>query len=387
VEEQVRLNGQDPALLRRINSAAALSALHNNETLTVAETARLIGVSRRTAEEVVDELAAYGWVAEVPVDPDRPRAIGRPARRFRFQSEAGYVLGIDIGVRAVAAALADLSGAVVAETTFGVTQAMPAARRLKVVEQACEEVLAAGGVTREALMLAGVGTTGIVTVDGVVDLSTRLPGWTGIDLAGTVGQMLGCTVYVDNDCNLAAMAEQWLGAARHVADVIYVQTGRQLGTGILIGGQIHRGRHGAAGEIGAHPTFGWDKLRDRLDRVAAPTRQPGPRSTRGPSRRAAIDRTVREFADRLAQGIAAMVLTLDPDIVVVGGSLAEAGSALTAQLEEELNRQCLRPVRVQASALGERCVVLGAVRLALDHVHRKLFAVDDESMRAAARAG
>jgi predicted NBD/HSP70 family sugar kinase len=377
----MRLTGQDPALLRRINSAAALAALHSHESLTLSEIARLVGVSRRTAEEVVDEHVSRGWVAEVPVDPQRPRAVGRPARRFRFRVDRGFVVGLDIGARSVSAAVADLSGTVLAEADAATTPAVPRLERLGAAAEVAQRALASAGVDPQLVVGAGVASTGIITADGVVELSTRIDDWTGVDLAGVVQGQLGCPVRVENDCNVAAIAEHWLGTTRDVPDVVYVQTGPQLGAGILLGGRIHRGRHAAAGEINALPQLGWSELRDQLDELQPVDGAPAPKTRPGSLRRAAVDALIERFADRLAVGIAAMVLTIDPDAVVIGGTMAEVGSALSVPLARSLAEWCERPVRVEVSTLGERAVVLGAVRIALDEVERKLFAVDSQLIR------
>lgn len=396
-----RLTGGDPSLLRRINSAVVLQALRAATAsaapeatpvtegtgapgpgcLSLTDLTLATGLSRPTVEGVVDGLIDSGLAAEVPAEEGGVRRQGRPARRFRFRAEAGHLLGIEIGAHRVAALLSDLDGRELGSVVREVSEKAPADERLERVRTAAAELLRHAGVERCSLRAVGVGSPGIVEADGTVRLCTALPGWTGLPLGERLRRSFRCPVLVENDANTAAVAEHWKGAASGSDDVVFVLAGLSPGAGSLIGGRLHRGHGGAAGEIGALHLLGREASPEEvlsttgeplnpLDeaqvvRVFALARDGDVRA------RAAVDRFIR----RLVHDTAALVLALDPQVVVVGGWAAGLDGMLDP-LRDELARYCLRPPQVAQSLLGEAAVTTGALRLALDHVEAELFAVN-----------
>ncbi|WP_432034850.1 ROK family protein [Streptomyces cucumeris] len=397
-----RLTGGDPSLLRRINSAVVLHALRAARAAgsqdaargpgaaTLTDLTRVTGLSRPTVEGVIDGLIGIGLAADVPAEEGGVRRQGRPARRFRFRAEAGHLLGIEIGAHRIAALLSDLDGRLLGSTVREVSEKASADERLERVRGAVADLLRRAGVARHSLRAVGVGSPGVVEDDGAVHLCTALPGWTGLRLGERLRRSFRCPVLVENDANAAAVAEHWKGAALGSDDVVFVLAGLSPGAGSLIGGRLHRGFGGAAGEIGALHLLGREATpeevlsttgeplnpldEEQVARVFALAREGDARA------RAAVDRFVR----RLVHDVAALVLALDPEVVVVGGWAAGLDGMLEP-LREELARYCLRPPQVALSVLGEAAVSTGALRLALDHVEAELFAV--EGTVTARRAG
>ncbi|WPB89402.1 ROK family protein [Streptomyces malaysiensis] len=394
-----RLTGGDPSLLRRINSAVVLHALRaagasgtatgggpddgggcaGSASLT--DLTRVTGLSRPTVEGVIDGLADSGLVVEVPAEEGGVRRQGRPARRFRFRAEAGHLLGIEIGAHRVAAILSDLDGNVLGSIVREVSEKASADERLERLRTTVADLLRRAGVARFSLRAVGVGSPGVVEADGTVHLCTALPGWTGLPLGERLRRSFRCPVLVENDANTAAVAEHWKGAAAGSDDVVFVLAGLSPGAGSLIGGRLHRGFGGAAGEIGALHLLGQEAAPEEVLSTTGEPLNPLDEAQvahvfslarDGDARaRAAVDRFVR----RLVHDTAALVLALDPEVVVVGGWAAGLDGVL-APLRDELARYCLRPPQVTLSLLGEAAVTTGALRLALDHVEQELFAVD-----------
>lgn len=376
-----RLTGGDPSLLRRINSAVVLHALRAADCATLTEITRLTGLSRPTVEGVVEDLMEAGLVAEKAAEEGAARRQGRPARRYRFRAEAGHLLGLEIGAHRVAALLSDLDGRVLGAQSKEVGEAADADERLERLRTAVAELLRRAGVPRSSLRAVGVGTPGIVEAGGVVRLGTALPGWTGLNLGERLGRSFRCPVLVENDANAAALAEHWKGAATASNDVVFVLAGLSPGAGSLIGGRLHRGFGGAAGEIGALHLLGRDVTPETLlsttDQPLHPLDEQAVAGVFALAREgdqralAAMDR----FIQRLVHDVAALVLALDPELVVVGGWAAGLDGVLEP-LRRELARYCLRTPQVTLSVLGEAAVTTGALRLALDHVEEELFAVE-----------
>ena len=371
-----------PGLLRRLNSAAVLHAVREDGPASRADIARATGLSKPTVNAAVEALLEQGYLTE-----DGEPVVGRPGRRprlLRFAAEAGHVLGVDIGANKVLAVVADLAGTVLA------TERRPSepAAVLDLVEEAAGAALAAAGVT--SLEAAGVGTPGVVDpATGRVTLAPQLPGWEGIELGARLEPVLGCPVLVDNEVRLSLLAERWRGAAQEIDDAFYVQIGIGIGGGVLFGGEVYRGAGGAAGEIGYLPLFDEEEGRDGLGPFEHAA---GGSAFVRLAQRAGLDAADAEavFAaaaagdgsatqvldtllDRLARGIAAAIVVLDPETVIVGGGVSRAGEQLRGPLEERIRRLVPVPPRVILSQLGDEAVALGGVRLALQQVEQRLF--------------
>ncbi|WEV24005.1 ROK family transcriptional regulator [Streptomyces sp. 71268] len=376
-----RLTGGDPSLLRRINSAVVLHALRTVESATLTDLVRVTGLSRPTVEGVVEGLTDSGLVVETPAEEGEARRQGRPARRFRFRAEAGHLCGIEIGPHRVSALLSDLDGRLLGSVSREVTVTASADERLERMRGAVADLLKRAGVARSSLRAVGVGSPGIVDAEGNVALSTALPGWTGLPLGDRLRRSFRCPVLVENDANTAAVAEHWQGAATRSDDVVFVLAGLSPGAGALIGGRLHRGFGGAAGEIGALHLLGGEAPPEE---VLSTTGEPlHPLDEEQVARVFALARAgdagaraaVSRFIRRLVHDVTALVLALDPELVVVGGWAAGLDGVLDP-LRTELARYCLRPPLVEQSILGEAAIATGALRLALDHVEEQLFAVE-----------
>ncbi|MFI5663830.1 ROK family protein [Streptomyces sp. NPDC051684] len=376
-----RLTGGDPSLLRRINSAVVLHALRSTDFATLTEVTRVTGLSRPTVEGVVEGLMVAGLVVETTVEEPGARRQGRPARKFRFRAEAGHLLGLEIGAHRVAAVLSALDGRVLGSASKEVDETAPADERLERLRGTVADLLRRAGVARDSLWAVGVGSPGIVRADGTVRLGTALPGWTGLALGERLRRSFKCPVLVENDANAAAVAEHWKGAGAETDDMVFVLAGLSPGAGALIGGRLHRGFGGAAGEIGALHLLGREV---RPEALLSTTGEPlHPLDEVAVARVFTLARegdvrasaAVERFLQRLVHDVAALVLALDPELVVVGGWAAGLDGVLEP-LRRELERYCLRPPRVALSALGEAAVPTGALRLALDHVEEELFATE-----------
>lgn len=360
------LSGGDPTLLRRLNVQAVLRVLRQAEPMTLTQIGKAAALSRQTVDVAIAELAEGGWIDEVAPE----RGVGRPARRYRFRAEAGHVLGIDVGVTSARLLLADLDGTVIASRNAEITPDRGGPGRLDSIRESAAEFLAENPHTR--LRALCIGVPGIVDAHGRVRLSTPLPEWNGVDLAGISSTWFGCPAYVENDANLAALAEHWRGAARYADDFIQLITGKRSGAGMMLGGRLHRGRGGAAGEIGALAVLGWESDAMNDVRTAPDAAKIFADAQTGDSEAAGrVDR----FARVLAQGIAAMVLTVNPDLIVIGGGLSQAGEAMAGPVRGHLEKLCLDPPQVATSTVGVEAVALGAVRFTLDHLDAELFGV------------
>ncbi|MEI5097392.1 ROK family protein [Streptomyces sp. PmtG] len=369
-----RTRGHDLADLRRLNTVVVLRALHRRSPQTLAELAAGTRLSRPTVEAALEDLGGRGLVADAGAGE---RVRGRPARRFRFRAEAGYVVGADIGLHKMVLLLADLGGTVLAAERADVDPRLGGGPRLEVLQRGIDAFLDGRCVRRDAVLARCVGVPGVVAAGGHIT-SVVVPEWSGVDLGRLLSDGEAGHTLVENDVNLAVLAERWQGAATLARDVVCVLTGHRVSCALTIGGRLHRGgRGGGAGELGLLPLLGMNTAHEAL---AWPgERRPDESEVAALARAAAADdpralAAVADFADRITPGIAALCLAVDPELVVLTGGAAPLGAHLVPLLEERLRPLTLHVPRVALSSLGERGVALGAVRKALDRVEEELLA-------------
>jgi predicted NBD/HSP70 family sugar kinase len=286
-------------------------------------------------------------------------------------------MGLDIGEHKVRVAAADLRGGIAAETTEHFDPAMDGGARLDAIRAAIAAVRKDAQLRRNQILGACVGCTGgMDATTGDVLFTSAFPGLDSVNLRSELRRSLGAHVAVENDCNLAVVGERWHGVARDVEDVICVLASERLGAGIVVGGQLVRGHAGTAGEmpfLGAYAdesgaegvaqlvrTLGAEAMGADVDAEAvfAAARAGDP---------VAVD-VIERSLEHAGRGIVIMALVLNPELVVIGGGIADAGDAVLDPLRRQLAQMVRLPPRLEASALGERGVLIGAIRRALDHV-------------------
>ncbi len=405
-----QLPAGSPQLLRRLNSAHVLRAIRTHGPISRTDLAKRIGLSKPTINEVVDVLLAAGTVIETEArDDERPPRPGRRARLLRFRADLGHVVGIDIGANKLLVLVADLNGDVVATERRAVRarERADAGALLKHVQSTVTTALAAAKVSRSLLQAVGVGTPGVVDpASGRLTLAPQIGGWEGLPLGRRLQRSFPCPVVVENEVHLSVVAERWRGAAQGIDHALFVQAGYGIGGGLLLGDRLYRGANGAAGEIGYLPFAEDWEPRDGLGpfehaaggnayarhgRHAAGSRG-GRRllelaggdldaidaeivfAAAAEGNPAAVS-IVETLVARLARGIAATVVVVDPRTVIVGGGLSHAGDMLLRPLERELAALVPITPQVVLSDLGDESVALGAVRVAVQAVEDRLFGI------------
>ncbi|WP_308468931.1 ROK family protein [Rathayibacter soli] len=288
------------------------------------------------------------------------RGAGRPARKYSFRPGAGYVAAVDVGPHRVRVALADLGGGIVRWIDEPTGDDVIGPERMIGVRRVVDRCLQDASVQASDLVGIGVAVTGIVGHDGRIIVSRNLPDWEGVDISGHLGRAYGCPVVVENDIRMAALAEHRLGAARLAEDVMYLFAGHRVSMALILGGELRRGHHSAAGEIGGI-AFSM-AVDDRHDQLTWRSGTSGEEVFRlAANGEANALEEVRRFANGLATGIAIAAMTVDPDLIVVGGGLSQAGGVLLDPLREAVCEAIPVPVSptIIASELGAEAVALG----------------------------
>ncbi|ACZ20158.1 transcriptional regulator/sugar kinase [Sanguibacter keddieii DSM 10542] len=359
--------------VREYNLERTLGAIRSSGPSTTSELTRATGLSRPSINSLVSELVRLGWVDVV--EPVLDGQGGRPPQRFAFRSRAGLLVGLDIGVHRISVLLADLDGGVLVEHQVAVDPALAPPERLEAIDRTLGEALAEHGASPHDVWAVGAAVTGPVDATGRTSLFSPLPGWTDVDLVGHLATTFPCPVRVENDVKLALLAEHAWGAAQGADDVVYILAGLRTGAAAFVNGVLVKGHAGAAGEIGRLPVVRWKKaigiLRgdhagdDDLDvdaTAAATTFETARRGDPG------ARRLVREYARAVATGASALVLTLDPEVVVLGGGSTPWAELWVPEFSAMVGRSVIRMPDVRVSTLGGDHVARGAVRLAMSEV-------------------
>jgi predicted NBD/HSP70 family sugar kinase len=393
------------AVLRQRNSATVLEVVKRaDRALRVAEIAQVTGLSRPTVETVAEGLLGQGWLT-VDDSSLSPRP-GRPARRFAFNVAAGFVVGVDIGAHSVAAVIADLSGAAAASKRERVAAATPSDERLRLTETVVRDLLRQAQVPLDKVLALTVGTPGTITPDsGHVGKSPGMPGWATTDIIGRLSASFDCPIMLENDANLAAVGERASGVAAGSDDVLFLLLGERLGAGVIANGRLVRGRNGAAGELGyigargasdRPAEYGPLESQVNAEAIVALGRQEIETAPRSELARLAGEtsavltvatisqaanlgdpaaiRVLARAAKILARGIAPALLTLNSNLLVIGGGISRAGEVLRQQVDDEISGLVLYPPQVMISALGDRAVLAGAVDQSLGVVDETILA-------------
>jgi predicted NBD/HSP70 family sugar kinase len=352
-----------PEHARGHNRALVLQTLFHQGAMSRADLSRETGLTRVTISDLVAELIADGFVAEIGVrEASGP---GKPAILIDLDHAGHRIIGLDLsGSETFIGAVLTLDGSIVARREV----ALPADE--DVVTTVVDLARALVAESHAPVLGIGVGTPGVVDDRGVI-LTAPNFGWAGFDLEGALREALGLPVLVANDANAAVLAEYTFGGAPD--DVLLVKVGRGVGSGLLLAGQPMRGSRFAAGEIG-HVTVGtdggpqcacgkvgcleaWLSVPSLTSRLAAA----GPDAHEG---------ILRDAGERLGIALAPVVGTRDVTELVLSGPPELLGGPLADQAVETLRARTLAPsddegVRVRMTEQGEDIVLRGAAVMVL----------------------
>src|SRR5947207_7365840 len=321
-----------PTLLRDLNERTVLDTIRSGAPISRAEIARRSGISKPTVSLALQSLLQAELVRETAERPDGP---GYGAVYFEPVAEAAVVLGLDLGARFVRGAVCDLAGSVRARQDVELTVA-EVAGAVEAIERLRTSLLGAAGLDPDRIDGVVVGVPGVVeTGSGVLRLAENVAGLEGRAFADELRSALGLPVTLENDINLAALGEQWQGVAQGVDDFVFLSIGTGMGAGLVLRGELHRGRNGAAGEID-FALVGIDETVDpsapQVAEVASKLagRRTDARAVFAAARNGddAARSVVGEIARRIALHVAPVAAVADVELVVLGGGVGARGAAL-----------------------------------------------------------
>jgi predicted NBD/HSP70 family sugar kinase len=379
--------GHSLAQLRTSNLRAITGLLRSGGPQSRADLARGSGLSRTTVSSLVSELLGAGLVVETE-DRGTPYkgGSGRPPLLVALAVRPGRVAGVDIGHGHIRVAVSDRSARVLAEVEL-ITDADP---------QGASTLDRAAELVRQTARQAGVPVSELLEVGLCVPApidrrSARvdhavLPGWHELAPADELADRLRLPVVVDNDANLGAMAEHQHGAGRGVADLLYVKLASGVGAGLVLGGRLHRGAAGLAGEIGhvlaredgdvcrcgSRGCLETEVSTRRLLELVRPaygeSLDLGELLALDARAEIGVRRVLTDAGHTVGRVLAGLCTTLNPAMIVVGGSLGSSPTlvrAIRAGVDRYAHPEAAASAEVVSGHFGERAELMGALSLAI----------------------
>jgi predicted NBD/HSP70 family sugar kinase len=385
----------DGRAMREMNRALLLGMIRRERAISRTDLARRSSLTKPTVSAIIDELLHEGLVRETGFDESLTKR-GRRARLLELDGDAAAFVGVNFGVRdttiGVADALGELRGVWRGESFPGEPEKAFTALRSMI-----NAALAQAKVPRSRVTSVGVACAGLVDQrTGACLLAPNL-GWRNVPVRAALHEALGVPVVVHNVTQAGAAAEGRFGAARGVRSFVWVFVARGIGAGIVVDGQIFFGSTGYSGEIGhcfvvdqgllcgcgrrgCLETVASELAIPRAAEAAARSSEPtvlrklaGPIDVEavvgaalegdGPARR--IFAKVGEY---LGVGISYLVNLFDPELVVLAGTVTEAGDCLLDAVRASVSRHAIAPneARVVASTIPRDLLVRGSILLAMD---------------------
>jgi predicted NBD/HSP70 family sugar kinase len=365
-----------PPLLKDLNERTVLEAIRASAPISRAEISRRVGISKPTVSGALQSLLTAGLVRETEHDGGGP---SYGATFFEPEPEAAFVLGVDLGARFVRGAVCDLAGTIRARQDVELAVA-DAAEAVETIERLQASLLEAAALDPALVDGVVVGVPGVVAGNGTLRLIENVSGLEGRSFGRELEEALELSVALENDINLAALGEQWQGVARGVGDFAFLSVGTGMGAGLVLGGELHRGRNGAAGEV----DFALAGIGQTLDPSAPEVvelardlagLQADPRGVFGAARNgeAGARAVVDEIARRIALHVAAIAGVADVELVVLGGGIGANGDLLLDPVGRLLADWLPFPPRVEVSTLGEAAVLTGALAVGLQAALENVF--------------
>lgn len=388
----------DSSQVRAQHSQLVLRLLWRHRERSRADLARDTGLSRSTISAIVSELIESGLVQETREGISRG---GRRPMLLTFDDDAYAMVGVDIGATHVGVVVTNLRAQILSYESQPFRVRTQPDATLARVRTLLDHHLKRAQIPRARVLGIGVAVPSPVLPEHPGHVLPRiLPAWAGVDIRAALHEGYGVPVFVENDANLGALAETWWGAGRWAQSLAFVQIAYGVGSGLILHGRIHRGHQGTAGEIGhisldpqgplcvcglqgcLNMLVGERELLERVRARAAQHRGSALAARKRPTLEHLVEASraydplaseVLNYAGGvLGTAIASLLNLLSPEVVVLGGSLTQAGAALLEPLEHTVQRMSLvrrpAPGEIQVSSLGPGAVALGAATLVLESV-------------------
>ncbi|MFB9749256.1 ROK family transcriptional regulator [Leifsonia shinshuensis] len=386
--------------LARVNQTAIIEALRASGPLSRQQLGAMTGLSPATINRLTAALVEDGLVVTAGQEPSRG---GRPSVLLRYAGSSRLVAAIQLRSDVATGILVDFDGTIVFRRSVELgpraSKDSPEQQRrddqqaqLERVFALFDELIARADALGTPCLAAGIAVPGVVQQpDGIVGTMPEF-GWTGVPFGTLLRQRTDLPIVVENDANALAFGELRAGAGKGLSGLVAIFLENGLGAGVITNGELYRGARAEAGEIGyllmerSSLERSYDEHGDLEDRIGslALTRRARELGVALPASGTLAaqdvfelartgDRDAREMADEIldmvAIAVAALVIVLDPELVVFGSSFAGEHANVIPEIEQRLRGRIIRVPRVTPATHGEDGVLLGIAELAAAEVN------------------
>ena len=366
---------------RYLQKKAIIGFLYRMGELSKPEICRLTNVTTPTVSRMIEELIEEGWV----IDRGCGNSIGgkRP-HVFSLNPDAAYILGVDIGREYLRVAIFNLKNEPIEGILEypSILEEQDDEATLRYVREKIDETIGHLNIDRAKIKMAGFALPGLIDREGTsyTYLTYEQPG-----IKSILEEMLQIPVFIDNDSNVMAMAEHTFGVAKDVNNVLCISVNECIGLGMILNSKLYRGGIGMAGEFGhirisgLEPPCHCGKIGcletvssgRAIEKVAGKPLQDIIEAARKDDI-SAID-LLHRAGEKLGEGIATMVHLFNPDMVVIGGEIVQAGDLMLVPVQQAINKYALARMRghceLKMSNLGVYSAILGTLMMVMEHLY------------------
>jgi glucokinase len=387
-----------PRGAKMVNKKRILQCIQENAPISRAEIASKTKISKPTVSQLVEELLQENWIIEKGTGEASSQGGRRPIQLY-FNREAAFVIGADIGGTKVKTIICDLAGNIIQSSSFATAQYLQKGLVRKIAAEV-GRLIEKANIQKEKVLGMGVGVPGIADPESGIVVEAPSLNWVRYPFSAEVKKYFDFPVFLDNDVNMAALGEQWLGNAQNKENLLFIAVGTGIGCGIIIHNKLYRGTSNAAGEIGYMvtdkneiktaftPAFhrygylesvaGGNAIGDRFTKaVRALPRHPlyeqaGKKELSGETAFSyakkgdqTAEKIVLEAIEHLAYGLINAACLLNPEAIIMGGGVLKSYDYILPKLRHMMDPYLPSSVELTVSKLGDNAGVLGAAALFL----------------------
>ncbi|MGF7058188.1 ROK family transcriptional regulator [Brassicibacter mesophilus] len=391
------------SLIKQINTSTILQIIRNNEPISRADISKITGLNRATVSNNVGNLIDMNIIREIGIGESSG---GRKPVLLELNPKAFYVIGVDMGTTKVSTALIDIEGEIVKKVVNPFNTNSSYADVLKTIKESILSAMPENEEDIERIIGIGMGIHGLVNHDKGISIYAPAFNWHDIDFKEYFEGEFSVPVIVDNDVRVMALAEKWFGSAKQASNFVCLNIGTGIGAGMFLNGELYRGSSFGAGEIGhinvmnrgpkcncgnygclevaasgiaivdrfiekikyGEKSIAVDFVNGKLDEIDGAVIYHA--ALEGD--KLAVE-VLNETGKYIGLGVAVIVNLLNPEMILIGGGVSNAGKFLFDPIKETVLHKAMshnaRNTFIGPTGLGENCGLIGAATLVL----RELF--------------
>nr|WP_304220380.1 ROK family protein [Fredinandcohnia onubensis] len=368
-------------VVKKNNKALVLQLIMENEPISRADIAQISGLNKTTVSTLVTELLEEDLLFE---SGPGVSSGGRRPVILHFNKDAGYAIGIDIGVNYVLSVLTDLKGTILIEKSQTLSRTTYASI-MDILQNMIQSLMDEMPKSRYGIVGIGVGVPGIVNNEGAVLLAPNL-GWSNIQLKEELEKLYSVPVIIENEANAGAVGEQNFGLGQNHENILYISAGIGIGVGIIVNRELYKGINGFSGEMG-HMIIDMNGKRCNCgsrgcweayasEQALLEMSDPSIESLEvllelAKNGDEKAKHLFEEIGNYLGLGINNIINTFNPEQVIIGNRLTLAKEWIEAPIRDTIEKHTLafhqNDLQLNFSKLGKYSTSLGVSAFAVDN--------------------